>query len=90
MWSVTVRLLGLPNSFPSQAPKALRCNRSAAPDPNVRSKRKKKQHRDMEGVFGEGWESSDYEDVSEESVISVEELPELQTHLQSRTITPLS
>lgn len=44
----------------------------------------------MEGVFGEGWEFSHYEDVSEESVISVEELPELQTHLQSQTITPLS
>lgn len=53
LWSVTLRLHGLPNSFPSQASAALSCDCSAAPDLNVRSKRKK-QHGDMEGVFEEG------------------------------------
>lgn len=42
---------------------------------------KKKQYTDIEGVFEAGQEFCDNKDVSEEPVISVEELPELQTHL---------
>lgn len=53
LWSVIVLLRGLTNSFPSLASAELTYNRSAAPDLNVRSRRKK-QHRDMEGVFEEG------------------------------------
>ncbi len=89
LWSVRVRLLGLPSSFPTQASVVLRCNRSAAPDLNYRSQRKKKKQIYRRSAGG-GTEFIDNKDVSEESVISLKKLPELQTHLQSRTITPLS
>ena len=45
--SVRERLFGLPNSFPSQASVALRCNPSAATDLNVRSKKEKKIDREI-------------------------------------------
>lgn len=55
LWLVTARLLGLPNSFPALASAALSGWRSAAADPAVRSKdRKKKYYTDVEGMFKEG------------------------------------
>ena len=39
LWSVTKRLFGLPNSFPTQASAVLRFNPTAATDLNVRLKK---------------------------------------------------
>lgn len=55
--------------------------------------KKKQKNNNTERYGGSVWggtEFSDNKDVSEESVITVRELPEFQTHLQSQTITPLS
>lgn len=41
-------------------------------------------------MFEEGCVFSDNKDVSEESVITEEDRPELKTHLQPQTMTPLS
>lgn len=88
-WSVSAAVWFTPLVSFSAWASALSRNRSARCWPECWVK-KKNQQRSIGGLFEEGHEFLDNKDVSEEPVIRTEELPELQTHLQTQTITPLS